>query len=195
MKRQIFILVLIVVLVNSSCDKKGFADPYNSHDLTLFFQDASGKDLVEGIELDLDKITHDLSLSYGGPVHPDLYTLRSEYPNQCKSPFTVENPLLLMTGRAKFNDNRNCVSFLLSSEKENDCSTEIGRITIWMTCPHIFSDDKEHVIETLWEDYTYNSVIYKKCISVIVDGKHFSASLVKFSEESDFKASVATIIL
>lgn len=189
------LLLSIFALSFASCDKAGFHDPYDIYHLALFFQDASGNDLVEGIELDLQNIHHDLSLSYGGPVHPDLYTLRWKFPDQCEDLHVGENPLRLMTARAKYNGNRNCVLFSLASEKRAKCSNAIGCITIWLTCPYIFGDNKEHEIETWWDDYFFNDVKRKKCISVIVDGQLFQAKLDKYSEESEDQAPMAIITL
>ena len=157
------VFFLAIVMMCCSCHSKNKFDdgPFFHHSLRLSFQDASGNDLVKGIGVDFTDYgpLHDL-----GRVLPELYTLDVVYDKNCEDVYNAHfsgcvdpNPLFpkLEMGIV---DNKYYLFFRERSIKNVNCFALDRKITFKLSCPYIFSDDKELEIVTFWNTSNIESL-------------------------------------
>ena len=190
-----FGLVLCVAFL--SCQEKEAPNdyPFYDHILYISFQDASGNDLVKGIEFDWFQpegaiITEEA----GGTVKPDLFTLEYVFPDGRQNPWKPEpksgvilekrEPVLgygrgfgINWKESSEMSNYDYFGFEIHSTRrqwdasnEKDIVLSCPVITIRLSCPYLFGNDAVHDIVTYWEPV---DPIATKCYRVEFAGKEY----------------------
>lgn len=156
MKRRLACFATLFVLCVTSCDLMLHdQEDYYRYDLTLSFQDASGNDLVKGIES-----------TQGGSVMTGQYTLSVVYPESCMKQkgdpyglYHTSNPLHSVD-----------LVFLQIAYPKRGCSFA-EMLTFKLSCPHIFGDDKVHEIVTYWTiEHSRRRIPDINCYRIVLDG-------------------------
>ena len=188
MKTLKFTVLILTMLTVNGCDKDPKNEPiidginsYYDHLLSLSFQDVSGNDLLEGLEI---VKLYDL----GGTVKPELYTLdiifEDGIPNpwqQANTTYAIYNKrypeLTLNTG------NYNSLIFTTQSYKYTGLPEALlygssiekaefaEKITFRVTCSYLFGNNETHDIVTWWKqpESGFLSIPYR----VEFEGKEF----------------------
>jgi len=198
--------LLCCTLFCTSCENKaqlpkGTKPLDIDHYLWISFRDASGKDLVKGIEYGLDKPdTVPANAPEMGGINSDLYTLKAIFPegafdttdkslwgcSPCDS--NVIFPEFSYIGPPYYDSMGNYyyVRIRTFSIPEDD----VKMLTYLITCPYIFGDDSVHEIVTYWRLPTnYKQLFYKACDRIVFDGKECN----NISYEDYEQISLATI--
>ena len=197
--KSLKIITLLIVVAATLCNcsvnnKNGPAvnihDSFYYHLLLLSFQDASGTDLIKGIEFDRLQL-------YAGTVRSD-YTLNAVYPDGITNPvpyYTIDNNEGIL-----FEDDKDHLSFASTSYKVRYDSRGIEikepfveKIIYKLRCPYIFGDDETHEIVTWWEaktEYDYGKLEYALCCRIEFNGKVFTE--IKYISNNNI--SVTTLI-
>ena len=198
LKIIILFAVVVAVLCNCTSVENGNPKPmyasFYYYLLLLSFQDASGTDLVKGIEFTEEQTN-------SGPVHPSLYKLNAVFPNGIYNPtprYTMDNN----EGILFYDDGKDRLSFASLSYKV--CFDSKGnkikdpfveKITYKLMCHHVFGDDEEHEIITWWElgsriDVEDSESEFALCYRIDFDGKVFT----EISDMSNESATISKVV-
>jgi len=188
--------------MNSDTDEKGpkkSDDLYYMYSLYVNIQDASGVDLIRGIESEDWCSNCDEGI---GTVKKDFYSLEVVFPVPCQDSYALHNKprvgyipdeLTPKLGLRKLN-NRYYLEFSTNTfvnpwgEYENCPPAE--KITLKLTCPFLFGDDISREIVTFWQESKI--VIGKQlCSKIEIEGYTVSSQI----EYDKSQNSVASVIL
>lgn len=196
------ILWTLVTMFFSSCNCASQEPASVVYNLGLSFQDASGKDLVKGIELEEWWPTGtSMENTTNGSVKPDLYVLDIILSEPCENwdndiynaPARpgfipdVNRPTLLMKRFKNDSYLINSFSFWISSCPEEKI------LTYKLKCPYVFGDEAVHELVTYWDipdtKSSYNTY-FAKCYLIEFEGKAITPTLI-----DQERVYVANIIL
>jgi hypothetical protein len=177
-------LLIIALLLNSCGFICFYNDPAFQHNLHLSFTDTAGNNLVAGIEFD----------ERGHTVDPALYTLRIIFDNPADE-FNLNNPLLTTNPNLiGVRSGRYLTFFILSRMQDgNACRqrAQTREITLKLTFPQLFGDNKEREIVTYWRrGRTTRSRVPFPAYRVVFEGKE-----VEVRHEWDGAVSIANIVV
>jgi len=189
------------MIMCSSCDFHFHHDPkFVEYYLAFTFQDASGNDLVKGIELE-EWYPGNIPVeeANSGVVNRDFYALDIIVSQPCKN---WDNEVYNAPARPGFipdvnspkllwwkNNSLNCLGSGLSIPVD-DCPV-MEKLTFKLKCPYLFGDEAVHDLVTYWDTPKIrNSSVRSKCYRIEFEGKVFT----DISYESIYH-SIATIIL
>lgn len=148
---KVFGLLALAMINLTSCDSLFGTLPPESvgYGIALSFQDASGKDLVKGIQLDEWTPGSSMEDAQWGTVKSDLYSLNIGLSKACSDSekgigFELDNRHTLGMYRYDYNYLRN--DYTLDVD---DCPDE-KVLTYKLKCPYIFGDETIHEIVTYW---------------------------------------------
>jgi len=175
-------LLLLVLMLFSSCRCANEEPDSVVYKLGLSFQDASGKDLVKGIELE-EWWPPSTSMEYAssGSVKPDLYVLDIILSEPCEN---WDNDIYNTPARPGYIPNVNRPK--LSMERFNNDSYLINDFGFWIgSCPeekiltyklkipYVFGDEEIHEFVTYWDipktKFSYGQY-YAKCYRIVFEG-------------------------
>ena len=159
MKTLKLICLLVIVTTLHSCDKC-HKKLHHYTPVWLSFQDASGNDLVNGIEYDAYSTGHgeikseliDLYINYDG-----IYSL-SDWALGYNTVSIIKQDNYYYIGCG-----------LVFTE----CDPLPNKITFKFRCPHIFGDNYLHEITTYWNTTKKK---YHECYRIEYEGKEFSVN-------------------
>lgn len=184
MKRIFHIIILFfgLIILTTSCDfilyDKGMGNQMQYH-ISFVFQDAEGNNLAEGIgvedmypDMPKEQVTDgkvvgyklDIILSDPGDFNDKRYPFYDEVSGKVYDPpilkykYTEDNNIYI--------ENNFC--FYRGVVKPQE------KLIYEITCPHIFGDDKVHVITTYWtgeQGETVLSSFFPVCYKVEFEGK------------------------
>ena len=168
------ILSLVALIMFSYCDPPIHKQPeFISYNLYLNFQDSSGNDLVNGIEinnsLDISKDSYALDIIISEPC---WNWDNDSYNTPAKSGFEpdVNSPKL---GISKYNGYSYLTNqFGLPLE---DCPTQ-EILTYKIKCPYIFGDDTVHELITYWDIPKGKRNPSAKCYRIAFEGNEITPS-------------------
>ncbi len=160
--------LLIVMTALSGCDLLfNPSDPSTHFNLLLTFHDASGKDLVKGIEFIkwTDQLPEEEIM--GGAVSPDLYMMEVLFPDGSPPLVDEYQTLNFQKGTETYNFPTldrfgNFLYFHIIDERAME------KITYNLTCPYVFGDDAEHEIIAYCKKKLHNNYV---CYRILLDGK------------------------
>ena len=181
-------------ITEGTLDGVGAANNYYTHTLFLSFQDASGNDLVKGIESE--------EFMY---VKSELYTLKidcKEIQYQWKVDLNTNIKMYLWFGdylerncpNDTINSNYDYLRFKFTSTTTKRLDVPFPeKITFLLKCPYLFGDDAEHEIVTLWKPNHENiqQLGRTACYRIEYGGNEFTD--IKYAFYDSF--SIATIVL
>ena len=182
MKTYLFtgLLGLIILSSFSSCRTSDHEPDLVFYNLALSFQDASGKDLVQGIELEHESGSVSVEQAQSGLVKSDLYTLKVVTSQPCEDViasksknYIPDSPRLGMT---KYNG----YSFLTNDfgMDASYCPDE-KVLTYKLKCPTVFGDEAEHELVTYWEvPKIQNNFAKAICNRIEFEGKVITPTIV-----------------
>jgi len=153
MRRFILLLSSFLMISFLGCNKDGGLPPY-IYDLKISFENSSGDNLVKGLKYDP---TTAVTMRDGARFQIQ----RVEYKQMMQGKYSLspDEPLWI-----EIKDNGDESLFMRNITFDHVTPT----ITHRLICPHIFGDDKEHVIVSYWERTpNYES----RCLKVTFDGK------------------------
>ena len=176
-------LLALMIIIFSSCDLlfTPHEPKYVIYNLGLNFQDASGNDLVNGIELEEWSAGMSMENALWGVINRDLYVLDIILSEPCKNwdneiynaPARpgfwpdVNRPKLLMQRH-----NGDCYLTSALGVPVNDCPEE-KILTYKLKIPYVFGDEAIHELVTYWDipktkssDFHY----YAKCYRIEFEG-------------------------
>lgn len=190
---KVFGLLAIAMINLTSCDSLFGTLPPESvgYGIALSFQDASGKDLVKGIELEEWTPGSSMQDAQWGTVKSDLYTLDIGLSKACLDSekgigFELDNRHILGMAHGEFYYLRN--DFTLDAD---DCPEE-KTLTYKLKCPYIFGDEAIHEIVTYWnipKEKNANRHV-AECYLIKFDGNEITPTL-----KDDKLVYAATIVL
>ena len=224
MKNTIKLVAMLTVAVAMSCNSaleseepiapSGLPATSYIHILYLSFQDASGNDLVKGIEFNAWDRINGVEITgreedMGGAVKPELYSLEYVYEDRNQDPskqrHSGNHPITALNKGVGLNEAypevNSAYDYLqFYTHSTNSLYYEIfeGRnvkvpfaenITIKLKCHYLFGDNVVHEIVTLWEKPTIG--VYSKCYRIKFGGKEFTEIIY----ENYNQYSIATVIL
>jgi hypothetical protein len=148
-------------------------NPFYGYSISISFIDASGNDLVKGLEVyeqgtiverRWENGTSGGELDISGRVKRELYTLETVFPDGIPDPSKPQSnpyaileipfptlyysPIYLNYATAETMDDYNYFLMGASSYKRYDFPE---KIIIRFTCPHVFGDNEAHDIVTYWK--------------------------------------------
>ena len=194
MKSLKYSLFLVLAMLLNSCEVEyGNFYPFYEHWLWLSFQDTSGNDLVKGIGYNWwqsDVVPEEEA--GGGPVNPDLYTLKIIFPENAvdvweKSPEIRPELTLIKPNYGEWNSSKGYyLNFSTSSVKKDN----VEMLTFKLSCPYVFGDNSTHEIVTYWRKSNVPKGTVK-CYRIVFDGKEIN----EITYENYEQISLAKIVL
>jgi len=190
MRKKIFKLAVkmmlglsLSILIMNSCEKSGGVfGSYQYDEICLGFRDASGNDIVNGIDYwcPPDCIPPDEGDFVVGLVNLESYTLDVIFPDPRMCPDVLESygaddkrvAFYCPTLSLRKDNGIYYLSFLPFSKThfDNKKISPAEIITLKLRCPYVFGDDAEHEIVTYWNNSSYN----QECIRIDFDGKEYA---------------------
>jgi len=184
MKRIFHIIILFfgLIILTTSCDfilyGKGMGNQMQYH-ISFVFQDAAGNNLAEGIgvedmypDMPKEQVTDGKVVGYKLDIilsDPGDFNTK-QYPFYDEASGKVYDPPILKYKHTEDNniyiENNFC--FYTGVVKPQE------KLIYEITCPHIFGDDKVHVITTYWtgeQGETIFSSFFPVCYKVEFEGK------------------------
>ena len=191
---------LTTVCFSCQPDKGGkkYDNPYLQYVFGLGIMDASGNDLVKGIEFELENgVVPDEEQPYQGVIKPDLYTYEIIYPDLCMDtyyqhyhmtegiPGDIGQPeIILYTWDGRF-----YLLFDLQTGTTHGCPPA-ETLTFKVSCPYIFGNDDVYEIVTYWSQDSKYHPDYKDhskewfddrpmtiCYRVVFNGKEITSPI------------------
>lgn len=154
MKAKNLILLLPLIILCTSCTITYDEPPYYSHSLHLYFQDASGTDLLKGIDTERWK---------------EPYILRPVYSEPCM----WESGSVSLSEITEMND-RYYLYFSFIGNKGRNCPNPAREISLQERWPDIFGDSDPHKIETYWIQKDAGLSEGSKCYRIVIDDKEIT---------------------
>jgi len=199
--KTIKILVFFALAVMCSFSSCHTGDPVLvTYTFGLSFQDATGNDLVKGIESDkwwpTDFTEED---AHTGMVKSDLYTLDIIVSKECNNwdneiynaparPGFTPSPNYPLLGWMRMENGYYCFITGLTLQL-GDCPN-VETLTLKLKCPYVFGDDEIHEFVTYWNlPKKYSS--FPECTRITIDGIEIS----KIKNRDDDNRYIALIIL
>ena len=169
--------LLMIIIVCMSCRGGGKYDkPYTLHRLWLSFQDASGNDLLQGID------------SMEGYINPDEYTLKVIWEDPCWLATGAHSSRL---GIWKY-ESRYIMSVTVDTGFYEGCDALNRKLVFQFTCPYVFGDNEVHNIVTFWKRKRSNRPTSDNpCYRIEFDGKVITG----ITHKDYNQLSLATIVL
>ena len=192
MKTLKLTVLLAIMLIMNSCNKqKEEIYPFYQHHFFLSIQDASGNDLIKGIDWNIwqpDKSQEENQAAM--EKNKELYTLKAIYPEVYMDPVWMHYNMgaaipdtrycyelgIMVDGNYKINN----APFYLGFYPQHSIRHYNGRelpvaekITYQLSCPYIFGDDATHDIITWWKQNSDGS-LNALCYRIEFEGKEFT---------------------
>ena len=200
-------LLVLVLMSFSSCDKildrlfsQGGREPDSIwYKLNFSFQDASGNDLVKGIEL-TEESSWPPDVPYkeatGGYVKNSSYRQEIIFSEPCHRPSSPRMDSYNKLAMTKFTDGY-CylTTHELFTHIKKDCPDE-KMLTFKLKCPYVFGNEAVHELVTYWDIpkiRKWNT--YATCNRIEFEGKVITPKIVESSQQKYVYMSYATIIL
>lgn len=203
MKTLKMVGVFALLIMNSSCDLSEHDPSFFVYNLALNFQDASGNNLAEGIELE-EWIPNDISMedAQSGSVKRDLYLLDIIISIPC---WNWDNEIYNTPARPGYTPDVNRPRLGIQRHHNGDyyltnnfvlpvdgCPGQ-KILTYKLKCPYVFGDEKIHEFVTYWDipKGASSNNRYAKCSRIEFDGNEITPTLI----DTHTLANAAVIIL
>lgn len=173
--KVIFLLGFIFLL--SSC-KWFYHDDIpeiNTYMLALCFQDSSGKNVIEGIELDTSHADTPTKGTDEEQVHPNAYSLDVVFQSDISGEAGPGAAISLETSSlSTLKDDLlgTCFSTYLTRYKKNN---HANKLTYKLRCPHVFGDGRFHELVTYWDLSEMNA----RCYRIEFEGQEIIPQVLK----------------
>ena len=177
--------------------------PICHQELLISFQDASGNDLLKGIEFWTGRrfdSAHGDWIGYNfwdeiprgeldlyGRLKRELYTLEYAYDDIFENHWSY-NQIGFLNGKlfskkySELNGNYDYLYFQTDGggsgfDEDGECYSFYKKVTFKLSCPYVFGDDAVHIIDTWWKDEKYANMCSPVCYYIEVDGKDVEAEI------------------